>query len=228
MFFGVKISLKKSLRRLCRETSLPILQPKEIKGYAFITSNVFCNYIAQRISRKKRLSSGSITSEISMSAISFGSGSSGGAGLSRTSTPPIIGASPNFNPTQYYPTGNHQHARRQTPPYYPPHQLSPGLSHTSASSPLGQIQNLTYNSREGYPYDRLFRSPGSEIDSPDMGQHPTPNRHPRRRQTIPGHSHHVMPTLPESHMSDMVSPSAYGQMGIPDPHAPAFIPSRYR
>lgn len=178
-----------------------------------------------------------------MSAVSFASGSSGGVGSSRTSTPPMISFA---SSPQYYPAaGNHQHLRRPPPPYYPPHHLSsplspspsPGLHRSAAGmkygdshSPLGQGQNISFLSREGYGHENSFRAAAnSDMDFGDSEQQYLSNRHPRRRQTIPGPIHQVLPTLPESHISDMgSSPSIYGLMGMPDPHAPAFIPSRYR
>jgi hypothetical protein len=170
-----------------------------------------------------------------MSANSFASGSSGGVGLSRTSTPPTMGSSNFAASPQYYPTGNHQHSRRPPPPYYSHQHLSLGLPRTTADmkygdSPLGQGQNVSFPSRDGYGCDNYFRTAaGSDMDSGDSDhQYSPPNHHPRRRQTIPGPIHQTLPTLPESHISDFGSPSMYGQMGMPDPHAPAFIPSRYR
>ena len=175
-----------------------------------------------------------------MSTVSYGSGStmlstasSGGIGLSRTSTPPISGINGGFNSSPYY-AGNHSHSRRQTPPYYPQNQ--PSVQHVMmGASGNHPYPGPSHHSRDAYTPQHIYgddcRGEGDGLDSSPPAQYGSSSMRPRRRQTIPFPIHRgmdVLPSLPETHSSDIDSPSSYGQLGLPDPYAPAFLPSRYR
>lgn len=165
------------------------------------------------------------------------SGSSGAGGLSRTSTPPMSGSG-NFSSSPYY---GHQYARRPQPQqqqqsYYPQSRDLTAIvvQRGGSSNDLKNSSSMTgYYPRDPYNSDRMHGSSHGDGESIDPSGRPymPVNPHPRRRQTIPGPIRYgldVLPSLPESHISDIGAPSAYGQIGMPDPHAPVFIPSRYR
>jgi hypothetical protein len=154
----------------------------------------------QRPSRKKRLSSGSIQSsllsDLNVSTISYGSGSSarsGSSGMSRSTTPPL--GIQGYSPSPFY--SSHTITTPLRPTFY---STSERVNHFPLSRPNESADRsvtiapgLSYEYDQGHGKETNFeqRYPyhdGAYLDEDLPVYTPPTNSHPRRRRTVPGFS----------------------------------------